>query len=123
MLSELSTLIGKKFIHAILFPAILLVVTSCSNGALDLDIVKFSKTINAKKIKEIMEYNHKNSPTEEEYHTNAAKELGSKVPKLDFKNVGVVSVSKDLESKFKAAASIYILTSDDIRRSGATSIP
>jgi iron complex outermembrane receptor protein len=35
----------------------------------------------------------------------------------------IISAAKESEPKFKAAASVYTLSSDDIRRSGATSIP
>jgi iron complex outermembrane receptor protein len=41
----------------------------------------------------------------------------------DLKNVEIISVSKEKESVFKAASSVYVLSSDDIRRSGATNIP
>jgi len=38
-------------------------------------------------------------------------------------NVKVTTVSKEPEQVWKTAAAVYVLTSDDIRRSGATSIP
>ena len=38
-------------------------------------------------------------------------------------NVEVTTVSKEPEQLWKAAAAVFVLTSDDIRRSGATSIP
>jgi iron complex outermembrane receptor protein len=38
-------------------------------------------------------------------------------------NVQVTTVSKEPEEVWKAAAAVFVLTSDDIRRSGATSIP
>lgn len=41
----------------------------------------------------------------------------------DFNNIKVTSVSKKPEDPFEAAAAIYVLTADDIRRMGATSIP
>jgi outer membrane receptor for ferrienterochelin and colicin len=39
------------------------------------------------------------------------------------RDVEIISSAKEKESAFNAASSIYVLTSDDIRRSGATSIP
>lgn len=41
----------------------------------------------------------------------------------DLGNVEVTTTSKEPEQLWKAAAAIYVLTQDDIRRSGATSIP
>ncbi len=41
----------------------------------------------------------------------------------DLMNVEVTSVSKKAEKFFDAAAAIYVVTHEDIRRSGATSIP
>lgn len=41
----------------------------------------------------------------------------------ELKNVKVTSVSKKKENAFEAPAAIYVITADDIRRSGATSIP
>jgi hypothetical protein len=38
-------------------------------------------------------------------------------------NVEVTSVSKKEEKSFEAAAAIYVITAEDLRRSGATSIP
>ncbi len=38
-------------------------------------------------------------------------------------DVEIISSAKEKESAFNAASSIYVLSSDDIRRSGATSIP
>jgi iron complex outermembrane receptor protein len=38
-------------------------------------------------------------------------------------NVEVTTVSKEPEQVWKSAAAVFVLTSDDIRRSGATSIP
>jgi iron complex outermembrane receptor protein len=38
-------------------------------------------------------------------------------------NVKVTSVSKKEEKLFRAAAAVYVITQDDIRRSGATNIP
>ena len=38
-------------------------------------------------------------------------------------NIEVTSVSKQAEPSFNAAAAVFVLTGDDIRRSGATSIP
>ena len=38
-------------------------------------------------------------------------------------NVEVTSVSKKAEKRTEAAAAIYVITNDDIRRSGATTIP
>lgn len=43
--------------------------------------------------------------------------------KLDLKDVEIFSASKEKEPTFKAAASVYVLSSDDIRRSGATNVP
>jgi iron complex outermembrane recepter protein len=42
---------------------------------------------------------------------------------LELEDTEIVSVSKEKEPAFKAAASVYVLSSDDIRRSGATNIP
>lgn len=42
---------------------------------------------------------------------------------IDLNDVEIISASKEREPAFKAAASIYVLSSDDIRRSGATNIP
>jgi len=41
----------------------------------------------------------------------------------DLLNMEVTSVSKKAESFFNAPAAIYVLTAEDIKRSGATSIP
>ncbi len=41
----------------------------------------------------------------------------------ELNKVTVTSVSKKEENPFEAAAAIHVITSDDIRRSGATSIP
>jgi len=41
----------------------------------------------------------------------------------DLANIQITSVSKKSERLADAAASIYVITSDDIRRSGATSLP
>ena len=38
-------------------------------------------------------------------------------------NIGITSVSKKAESLSDAAASVYVITRENIRRSGATSIP
>jgi len=38
-------------------------------------------------------------------------------------NVEITTVSKEPEQVWKAAAAVFVLTSEDIRRSGATSIP
>lgn len=40
-----------------------------------------------------------------------------------FKDVEIVTSAKESESAFKIAASTFVLTSDDIRRSGATCVP
>ncbi len=42
---------------------------------------------------------------------------------LDLKDTEIVSASKEKEPAFKAASSVHVLSSDDIRRSGATNIP
>ena len=63
----------------ILFTIIFLFISSCSNGALDLDIFKFAKTINVKKINEIRKHNLKTSNSEEEYHKKAAQDFGKYV--------------------------------------------
>lgn len=41
----------------------------------------------------------------------------------DLMNIEVTSVSKKEEKLFQTAAAVYVITSDDIRRSGLTSIP
>src|SRR6202451_2125365 len=38
-------------------------------------------------------------------------------------NVEITTVSKEPEQVWKASAAVFVLTSEDIRRSGATSIP
>jgi len=63
----------------ILFTIIFLFISSCSNGALDLDVIKFAKTINVKKINEIRKHNLKTSNSEEEYHKKAAQDFGKYV--------------------------------------------
>lgn len=47
----------------------------------------------------------------------------SKLTLDQLKNIEVTSVSKEPEQAFDAAAAIYVITQEDIRRSGATSIP
>jgi iron complex outermembrane receptor protein len=42
---------------------------------------------------------------------------------LDLKDVEIFSASREKEPTFKTASSAYVLSSDDIRRSGATNIP
>ena len=42
---------------------------------------------------------------------------------LDFTDTEIVTASKEKEPAFKSAASVFVLSSDDIRRSGATNIP
>ncbi|MDA0967616.1 MAG: TonB-dependent receptor [Proteobacteria bacterium] len=42
---------------------------------------------------------------------------------IDIEDLEVVTTTKTPEDPFKVAASVYTLTSDDIRRSGATNIP
>src|SRR5438876_635911 len=41
----------------------------------------------------------------------------------ELSNIQVTSVSKKEQSLFQAAAAIYVITQDDIRRSGLSSIP
>src|SRR5262249_244510 len=45
------------------------------------------------------------------------------LPLSSLGNIQVTSVSKAPERQFDAAAAIHVITSDDIKRSGATSIP
>ncbi len=42
---------------------------------------------------------------------------------FDLKDMDIISVSKKPEKIFEAAASVYVLTNEQIKRSGATSIP
>ena len=42
---------------------------------------------------------------------------------MSLEDVEVVSSAREKEPAFKAASSVYVLSSDDIRRSGATNIP
>ena len=56
----------------------------------------------------------------------AAGEPGSGLADLDLEdlmNIEVTSVSKRLEKMSQAASAIYVITNEDIRRSGATTIP
>jgi len=62
--NNIFSLMKKIILSTIIF----LFISSCSNGALDLDIFKFAKTINVKKINEIRKHNLKTSNSEEEYH-------------------------------------------------------
>ena len=58
--------------------------------------------------------------------TWAAPELDSNLANLSLEelaNLQVTSVSKKAESLADAAASVYVITNDDIRRSGARSLP
>jgi len=45
------------------------------------------------------------------------------IPAIELKDVEIVSAFKEKEPAFKSAASVFVLSSDDIRRSGATNIP
>ncbi|MGD9212560.1 MAG: Plug domain-containing protein, partial [Desulfobacteraceae bacterium] len=61
----------------------------------------------------------------------AANEVEPEKSKLDFtkfsleelKNVKIVSVSRKPEKVSEVPAAVYVITQEDIRRSGATSIP
>jgi iron complex outermembrane receptor protein len=46
-----------------------------------------------------------------------------KIPSFELEDVEIISAFKEKEPVFKSAASVYVLSSDDIRRSGATNIP
>jgi len=55
--------------------------------------------------------------------TAALAKSNIEIPSFELKDVEIVSAFKEKEPAFKSAASVYVLSSDDIRRSGATSIP
>ena len=59
-------------------------------------------------------------------HPDAAQDSSVDLRQLSLEqlgNVEITSVSKEPEEVWNTAAAIYVLTQDDIRRSGATSIP
>ena len=45
------------------------------------------------------------------------------LPPEEFFNIPIVSISKRKEESFQSSSAIYVITNEDIRRSGATSIP
>ncbi|HEX5426384.1 MAG TPA: TonB-dependent receptor [Candidatus Acidoferrales bacterium] len=55
--------------------------------------------------------------------TNQSNETLKQLSLEQLGNVQVTTVSKEPEEVWKTAAAIYVLTGDDIRRSGATTIP
>jgi iron complex outermembrane receptor protein len=55
--------------------------------------------------------------------TSAAADDLTRMSLTDLANLDVTSVSKSAEGLQRAAASVYVITHDDILRSGATSIP
>ena len=53
-----------------------------------------------------------------------AKSAKLNIPEIaDIADFEIVSASKEKEPIFETASSVYVLNSNDIRRSGATSIP
>ena len=60
-----------------------------------------------------------NSAAEESESITALTEMSLE----DLMDIEVISVSKRKESRQQAAAAIHVITQEDIRRSGATSVP